>query len=85
MPSGALQIKEIYGAPGEIRTPDLTLRRTYITKNQQLTAIAMRSDELRCVLMWGASQLKPATLHRNTSGQAVGTKLGTGDWGDLLG
>jgi hypothetical protein len=36
-----------------------------------------KSDELRCVLMGCASQLKAVARHSNTSGQAVGTKLGT--------
>jgi hypothetical protein len=58
--------------------PDLMLLRTYITKNKRLTVSETKSDKLRCVLMWCASQLRLIALHRNQSGKVVGTKLGTG-------
>jgi hypothetical protein len=40
-------------------------------------AIAMRSDALRRMLIWSAPYRGVLALHRDGSGQAVGTKLGT--------
>jgi hypothetical protein len=39
--------KEMNGAPGEIRTPDLLLRRTYRMTNQQFSSVCTGWDSLR--------------------------------------
>jgi hypothetical protein len=47
IPSGCARDLKPYGAPGEIRTPDLLLRRTYRTNNQQFSGICMGCDSLK--------------------------------------
>jgi len=49
-------------------------------ENHRFAAIATKSDELRRVLIWRGFRSSCIALHRNGSGQAVGTKLGTVCW-----
>jgi hypothetical protein len=65
------------GAPGEIRTPDLMLRRTYPTKNQQLTRKTMNESEVLWIAILGGKTAAKVAIHRSQSGLPVGTKMGT--------
>src|SRR6266481_3034086 len=72
-----LRKKRSSGAPGEIRTPGLLLRRTSLTQNQQVSGKNTRCDGvLQRQCLCGCPQGAVA-LRLTQSGLVVGTKLGT--------
>ena len=70
-----LKRKRKNGAPGEIRTPDLTLRRHRRTTNQQLSAICIQWDSMVSVRVFSSFLLAQTSQYKGP----LGTKLGIGD------
>jgi hypothetical protein len=68
-----LRAKEIGGAPGEIRTPDLLLRRTCRTINQQLSAICIDLHYVGSITDFRLQSTTETSQHKPT----LGTELGT--------